>query len=308
MRALWPRFPLLPAAAYWLWVPFWRWQGGLRWDHVAMAVAATCLAYASKGTKRLFIGMIPLSAVAFLYDGMRLFKNVGLTPSSVHVCDFRKVELRWFGVASGTSRVTLQDWFQVHHALPLDLFSAVPYGIFLYLVVGYAVFLMKRDFAAQQRFAWGFFLLNLAGFVTYHLYPVAPPWYFHKYGCSVDLSAPPDPGTSLARVDAWLGFPYFHRFYSRASDIFGAVPSLHVAYPLLMIIEGWRQHGAAGRLPLLLFYFSMCFAATYLDHHWVIDIIAGSTYACLVAWLMRRIIPRVLPVAARAKLPAEATE
>jgi membrane-associated phospholipid phosphatase len=86
------------------------------------------------------------------------------------------------------------------------------------------------------------------------------------------------------------------------------MPSLHVAYPLLMIIEGWRQHGRAGRLPLFLFYFSMCFAATYLDHHWVLDILAGSAYACVVGWFMRLIIPRALPVAARDKLPAEAAE
>ena len=28
----------------------------------------------------------------------------------------------------------------------------------------------------MRRFAWTFFFLNVAGFLTYHLYPAAPPW------------------------------------------------------------------------------------------------------------------------------------
>jgi hypothetical protein len=141
-------------------------------------------------------------------------------------------------------------------------------------------------------------LLNVAGFATYHLYPAAPPWYFHKYGCTVHLAAIPDCGPNLKRVDAMVGIPYFARFYSRASEVFGAVPSLHVAYPLLMIVEGWRLHGRTGRALLLSFYGSMCFAAVYLDHHWVIDIVAGSGYALAVGAIMRRLVPVTAPLAA----------
>jgi hypothetical protein len=209
----------------------------------------------------------------------------------VHVCDLRALELRWFGVGSGAARGTLHDWFQVHDHLALDLLCAVPYGTFIYVVMGYAVFLFFRDLRAQQRFAWGFFVLNLAAFVTYHLSPAAPPWYFHAHGCDVDLATLPSAGTHLTRVDAILGFPYFENFYSRGSDIFGAVPSLHVAYPLLMILEGWRYHRALGRSLLVAFYGLMCFSAVYLDHHWVIDVVLGSGYALTVAWLMRRVIP-----------------
>jgi hypothetical protein len=263
-------------------------------------MTATGLAHGGPRGKRLFAALLPLSAVGILYDAMRLFKNAGLTPSGVHVADIRAMELKWFGVGTGDRRVTLQDWFHEHHSLPLDLLCAIPYGVFLYVVMGYAVYLLGRDAGSQQRFAWGFVVLNAAGFVTYHLYPAAPPWYYRKYGTHVDLDAAPSPGTHLARVDAFLGFPYFERFYGRASDIFGAVPSLHVAYPLLMIIEGWGHHGGFGRSLLALFYGSMCFSAVYLDHHWVIDIILGSGYALGTGFFMRRLIPRAeLPRLAR---------
>ncbi len=308
IKSLWPRSPLLPIAPYWLWVILSLYLGALRWEHLAIAIAATALAYLDARTKRWFVALIPLSAVALSYDGMRFVKNLGLTASNVHVCDLRLVELRWFGVGSGGARMTLQDWFQAHASLPLDLICALPYGLYLYIVIGYALYLIGRDLSAQQRFAWGFFLLNLAGFATYHLYPAAPPWYFHRYGCSVDLSALPSPGPSLTRVDTLLGVPYFHSFYARSSDVFGAVPSLHVAYPLLMIVEGWRLHGRVGRGLLGLFYAWMCFAATYLDHHWVVDIVVGSAYALAVGCVMRRAIRVLVPDRARAKMPAGATE
>jgi hypothetical protein len=308
IKSLWPRSPLLPIAPFWLWVLLWLYLGALRSEHLIIAVAATALAYGNARTKRWFIGLVPLSAVGLFYDAMRFVKNLGLKPGSVHVCDLRMLELRWFGVGRGPGRMTLQDWFQAHASLPLDLLGALPYGLYLYIVIGYAIYLIGRDFAAQQRFAWGFFVLNVIGFVTYHIYPAAPPWYFHRYGCAVDLAALPSPGPNLTRVDAILGIPYFHGFYGRSSDVFGAVPSLHVAYPLLMVFEGWRLHGPIGRFLLGLFYVWMCFAANYLDHHWVIDVVVGSAYAIAVSCVMRRLIRSSIRVRDSAKVPAGAVE
>jgi membrane-associated phospholipid phosphatase len=56
-----------------------------------------------------------------------------------------------------------------------------------------------------------------------------------------------------------------------------------------MVFEGWRRHRALGRTLLVLFYTWMCFAAVYLDHHWVIDLVVGSAYALAVVFGMRRI-------------------
>jgi inositol phosphorylceramide synthase catalytic subunit len=174
--------------------------------------------------------------VALLYDAMRFVKNVGLSESGVHLCDLREAEIRWFGFSAGGVRMTVHDWFQAHNTLWLDVVCAVPYAAFLSVVIGYAIFLMFKDFATQQRFVWGFFVLNVAGFLTYHVYPAAPPWYYHLHGCAVDLQAAASEGPNLARVDQLVAIHYFAGFYGRASDVFGAMPSLHVAYPLLMVV------------------------------------------------------------------------
>ena len=289
VRTLWPRYPLWPSAPFWLLALFWAVQGKLRWDHIAVALLVMLLAYCSLWTKRLLLGILPIGLVGILYDTMRVVKNVGLTKDNVHVCDVRAIDQRFFGLNMNGARATWHDYLQQHSTPFLDVYCAIPYGVFIGVVIAYSVYLFRKDYPGLLRFTWSFLVLNVAGFITYHLYPAAPPWYFHHYGCAVDLATHASEGPNLARVDAWLGVPYFVGVYGRSSDVFGAVPSLHVAYPLLMLIEGFRRHRWLGRVLLVWFYLSMCFAAVYLDHHWVFDIVLGSLYTVVVSWLMRRL-------------------
>jgi len=288
MRALWPRYTLLPVAPFFLWTLFWLLRGQVRCDHMAVCLIAVATAYGGVRTKRLYFVVLPLGFVGLLYDAMRFVKNVGLSESTVHLCDLRNLEMKFFGLNSNGVRVTLHDWAQAHALPALDVFFAIPYGVFIYSVFGFAVFLLVKDYRASLRFTWGFFFLNLLGFLTYHVYPAAPPWYFHKFGCVVDLQAHASPGPNLLRVDTMMGIGYFTGFYGRSSDIFGAMPSLHVAYPLLMLIEGWKGRPVWARVALAVWYLWMCSAAVYLDHHWVIDIVLGSIYTWVVAFAMRK--------------------
>ena len=289
VRSLWPRWPLWPSAPFWLLAAFWAVQGKLRWDHLAVAVLTTVLSYGSVWTKRLYLGILPIGLVGVLYDSMRVVKNVGLTRDNVHVCDVRAIDQRFFGLDLNGTRATWHDYLQQHSTPFWDVYCAIPYGIFIGVVIAYSVYLFRRDYPGLLRFTWSFLALNVAGFITYHVYPAAPPWYFHHYGCAVDLATHANEGPNLARVDAWLGIPYFAGVYGRSSDVFGAVPSLHVAYPLLMLIEGFRRHRWLGRVLLVWFYLSMCFAAVYLDHHWVFDIVLGSIYTVVISSLMRSV-------------------
>jgi len=237
----------------------------------------------------LCLGILPIGLVGVLYDSMRVVKNVGLTRDNVHVCDVRAIDQRLFGLDLNGARATWHDYLQQHATPFLDVYCAIPYGIFLAVMIAYAVYLFRRDYPALQRFTWSFLALNVAGFITYHLYPAAPPWYYHHYGCAVDLATHASEGPNLARVDGWLGIPFFAGMYGRSSDVFGAVPSLHVAYPLLLLIDGFRRHRWLGRVLLVWFYLSMCFAAVYLDHHWVFDIVVGSLYAVVISAIVRRV-------------------
>ena len=206
MRRLWPRWTLLPPAPFVLYGLVMLLRGELRWDHVAMMVLVPALAYTSEKSKKLCEASYAMGLVGLFYDAMRYFRNVGVSPERVHLCDLRAMEIKLFGVTMGGERVTVHDWFLTHHWDALDLWCAVPYGTFIFASLGCAVVLYGRDYRAVQHFAWGFFLMNVVGFATYHIYPAAPPWYYHAHGCFVDMAANPQAGPRLEHVDAMLGF------------------------------------------------------------------------------------------------------
>ena len=292
VRGLWPGLgALLP-------LPFVAWSLGCmlsghgRWEHVGIVVVAPLLAFTSVASKRLFVGILPMGFLGLVYDAMRWVKDVGVTPERVHLCDLRAIDMRIASATVGGERGSVHDWLQLHSSTPLDLICAVPYGTFLFVAIGFAIYLYVKDYQRMRLFGWSFLIVNLAGFATYHIYPAAPPWYFHMHGCSVDLAAHASEGPNLARVDALLGIHYFHDFYGRSSDVFGAVPSLHVSYPLLIALFGWPILRWPGRVFVIAFLVTMCAAAVYLDHHWIIDVLLGLAYAAgvyvLVVTLGRR--------------------
>lgn len=259
------------------------------WENAVALALALVLFATSARTKKLFLGVYPLALVGILYSTMKVVQNVGLSPRTIHLCDVRGVEVALFGVDVNGTRGTLHDWFQSHSALALDVACAVPYATFMFVCIGFAIWLYFRDYARMVRFAWCFLALNLAGFLTYHLFPAAPPWYYHSHGCLVDMSATASEGPNLARVDALLGIPYFHAMYGRASDVYGAMPSLHCAYACIVMLEGWAVFRPPLRLATVAFYLSMCFAAIYLDHHWVLDVLGGSAYCMAIVAVANRI-------------------
>jgi hypothetical protein len=281
--------------AYWLASPLFLYaayaasRSDLRVELVLVPVAVTALAVIGPRSRALLGGLYPFALVGVLFDAMRAMPKLGVSESRVLLCELRALESRLFGWEADGQRVTLHDFFLAHHTPVLDALCAVPYATFLLWCVAGAVYLYARDRAAMLRFAWGFFLLNVAGFVTYHVLPAAPPWYFHEHGCVVDLATRASEGPALARVDQMLGFGYFHGMYAKASRVFGALPSLHCAYPLLLVLLGWRAFGLRLRALSIAYYVAMVFSAVYLDHHWVLDALLGSAYAIAV-WAGARLL------------------
>jgi hypothetical protein len=279
---------LVPFVAYAL---LSAWRHDLRTEHVGFVLLVAGLAYTGPRSKALLVALYPLGLVALLYDAMRPLQQLGLTANRVHVCDVRALEAHLFGFYRDGAPVTVHDWFVRHPSRALDLLCAFPYATFLLVSALCAIYLALRDPPAMKRFTWGFFAVNIAGFVTYHLIPAAPPWYFHTHGCEVDLATHATEGPALMRVDAMLGFAYFHAMYSKASSVFGAVPSLHCAYPLLVVLEGWRSFKPVWRVLSVGYWLLMVFASVYLDHHWLLDGILGSTYAVVASLALRHALP-----------------
>jgi membrane-associated phospholipid phosphatase len=158
------------------------------------------------------------------------------------------------------------------------------YGIYLleFLLPAFFFYFtgQRRLFSAMT---WAFFAANTLGALIYVFFPAAPPWYVIDHGLGpVDLGALPS-AAGAARFDTLLGVHFFASFYARNPHVFGAMPSLHVAYPLLLVWHtwsrgwGWRSCGVA-------FLAVISFAAVYLAHHYIVDVLAGFCVASFSGW------------------------
>ncbi len=255
-----------------------------RWDHVLVTLTVLFLTIAHPKTRQFFLATFGFFVIFILYDLGRFVSKWGITSDRVLNCDLNHWESYLFGFRFQNKHWTLQDFFLEHHHLLTDFLFAIPYGLFIWVSFAYAVFLFFKHEHSCKIYSWSFFVLNLLGIITYHLFPAAPPWYFHQYGCAIRLESSGFEGWALARVDSWMGVPYFQDFYGKAAEVFGAIPSLHAAYPLLILLEGWSRNNSWRRAFCMGYVVWMAAAAIYLDHHWTIDIFLGWIYA-LVTYL-----------------------
>lgn len=278
--------------------------GDLRPEHVVFAVGCVALGYAGPRSKRFLSDVLPYVFVGLGYDSMRYVLRATLARERVLGCELRNAELSFFGVGPNT---TLQDVFVTLNSPAFDLLFAVPYAIFAYVALAYATYLYFADRARMRHYLWSFAIANYLSFALWVLIPAAPPWYLRAHGCAIDLATLPSPA-ALARVDALLGVAYFDAFYSRTSQVFGAMPSMHCAYPLIGLLTAWRAASWRTR-PLHLLYVAMMFAASvYLDHHWVLDGLAGWAVGAVSVWAAALVLRRLLPRARAADFPEARSE
>jgi hypothetical protein len=251
---------------------------GLRVEHFVITGVFMALFGLSRKTAWFAYLVLPFLMVGIGYENLRLV--LPYRPE-IHVADLYNTELALFGISTEAGRVIPPLYFKTRNTPILDLITGVTYILYLIQTFAFGAFLVFKAPRKVAFITWGFFLLNLLGWVTWIVWPAAPPWYADKYGLGpAILDAPGDPA-GAARFDALLGIQLFHGFYARNGNVFGAMPSLHCAYPTLVALVAWSMRSRL-RLPALAFAGTMYFSAVYLQHHYVLDVIAGITYAITV--------------------------
>lgn len=278
------RARLLGTAAVLLYMVYNATLIGLRPEHWLQAALALFLLHFRPATARFFWMAVPLFLVGILYDSLRLFARYR---GPVHIEDLYRAELAYFGVPTPDGPMALPMYLAEHTAAFFDLICGLAYLLYLpeTLLMAAFLFVFKRDHRRFRQLAWGFFLVNLLGIATWMVYPAAPPWYVMQHGFDFIPSAPPS-SAGAARFDTLLGVSVFSSFYSRNANIFGAMPSLHCAYPTLVF---WvtRRLGWGYALGTAAFALLVMFSAVYLQHHYVWDVLIGVVYASVTYLLVR---------------------
>jgi membrane-associated phospholipid phosphatase len=122
--------------------------------------------------------------------------------------------------------------------------------------------------------------------VTYVLYPALPPWLAAKE-------------FRIPHVEQIIPEMFRHTHMSAVHSLaekdfankVAAVPSLHAAFPMLMLLFFWSS-GWRARIFFGIYTLAMAFTLVYSAEHFVFDIFAGWAYALGVwfgvSWFWRR--------------------
>lgn len=261
-------------------------MGGLTRDDVALAVAGLALVVAPARLRTLALFLAPLLIMGIVYDAQRYWSEA--LRSRVHVAEPYQLELAWFGMHTIKGIVIPAEWWQSHTTAILDALGGIAYLLFIPMFVGLAAWWRFRDRRTEaQDMMWAMMWLNLAGYATYLLYAAAPPWYVAHYGLGpVNLAAPPE-AAGAARFDALFHVDWFAHFYAHNTNVFGAIPSLHVGQSFLAALYALRFRSL--RVLAIGFWAVVTFSSVYLNHHYVIDGIVGilfalAAFAAMSAW------------------------
>jgi membrane-associated phospholipid phosphatase len=249
----------------------------------------------------MFWFLLPVLLTGIVYDSQRFYSDY--IRGEIRVAWPYEFDKQWFGIETPEGRLTPNEWFQKNTHWFLDLVTGFFYLFFIsiYVLISawhyFGIPRVQKDPVLRRKAEllspytlWAFFWLNVLGYSTYYWFPAAPPWYVAEHGlgpAQMNVAASP---AGCIRFDQLLGTHFFTGMYGRSADVFGAIPSLHVAYPFLSILFSWNL----GSLTLfsIFFYLIMCFSAVYLNHHYIVDILWGTAYAIIVfsvvKWLARR--------------------
>jgi hypothetical protein len=238
----------------------------------------------------------PFLVLFLAYELMRgLADDAGMP---VHVGDLAAAERALFGGYLPTA--LLQAWLHPANGPDLlALFGTLVYLLHFPLPIVSGLILWRWRRALFHHYLVALILLCFAGFVTYLLFPAAPPWLAARTG---ELgSAPGEAPISYLKESGFVALAgaigldgravYDLAFGSINANPVAAVPSLHAAFPFLTFLVLRRAFGAIGWVAFALFAF-VSLTIVYTADHYVIDVLAGAGYATVAYRVMLRMADR----------------
>ncbi len=136
-------------------------------------------------------------------------------------------------------------------------------------------------------------MLFFSGFLTFLVFPAAPPWLASNGGYI--------PHIERISSDVWygLGVHNFPSFYNHISpNPVAAIPSLHAGCATLFSIIIFKIYGRRWGALSLIYPASIYFGVIYLGEHYAFDVILGIVYG-IAAYLLT---PYLMKAGRRASL------
>ena len=248
-----------------------------------LGLLAVSLSDPRRWARSVVFDWLPLMVVLLCYDlSLPVRQWVGITP---HVWPQLEADRIVFGELP---TITLQRW--LYDGVPrwYDYVGFVVYLSHFFLTLLVLALLWKLSYERFRHYRTLVVTLATAGFVTYVLFPAVPPWL-----AAVNGHIEPVPRIIAGMWDAVGIAPAKALFESRGEfyNQEAAVPSLHAAYTMLVLLFFWGA-GRWARVALVAYVLSMAFTLVYSGEHYVSDILLGWLYSAAVVagvgWFRRR--------------------
>lgn len=253
---------------------------GLRTEHIYILALLTILLFAARATRKMVVALLPFIIFGISYDWMNILPNYEVNP--VDIAGLYGMEKDLFGIGGATPN----EWWAARTAPVLDFLAGCFYLCWVPVPILFGLWLyFDRQDKVYLHFSLVFLFVNLLGFGLYYVHPAAPPWYVAMHGFDFI------PGThgETAGLGAWdtmTGIGIFDGLYSRNSNVFAAMPSLHAAYMLIAFIYSLRARcGWWLRVLFAIICLGIWWTAVYTSHHYILDVLAGISVT-LVGWLI----------------------
>lgn len=260
---------------------------GFKIDQVYLVLLVAVFYFSSRITRKFITGFSIFILFWIIFDFMKAFPNYHF--NTVHIESLYRAEKKLFGISVESKILTPNEYWLTHHNTWLDLMAGVFYLCWVPVPLAFAVYLFFQNRVAFLHFSLTFFLVNLIGFAIYYIYPAAPPWYVQQHGFDF-LPFTKGNTAGLERFDVYFNTSVFHSLYSKSSNVFAAMPSLHSSYPVIVLYYAVKNKIGTVNILLAFVMIGIWFSAVYTSHHYVLDVIAGITCAltaiCLFQWMV----------------------
>ncbi len=260
---------------------------GFKPEQLFLIGLVNVLYFASAPTRKFIIGFSIFIVYWIIFDYMKAFPNYWVNP--VHIESLYNLEKQLFGIHTNGTVLTPNEFFLQHHYPATDVLAGIFYLCWIPVPLMFAGYLFYTNRKAFLHFSLAFVFINLIGFVIYYIYPAAPPWYVQEYGFTFHAATPGNTA-GLARFDQFFGVQIFHGLYAKSSNVFAAMPSLHSAYPVIVLYYALK-HKLYKAVPFFaLVMVGIWSAAVYTSHHYVCDVLSGITCAVLGLILFEKVL------------------
>ncbi|SES21036.1 phosphatase PAP2 family protein [Pedobacter rhizosphaerae] len=252
------------------------WLVGFKSDQLVLVGIFNSLYYLSNITRKFILGFSIFIVYWILFDYMKAFPNYQF--NEVHIQSLYELEKKLFGIDFNQLKLTPNEYWKLNSNAFLDVLTGFFYLMWVPVPLAFATYLFFRNKRQFIYFSLTFVWVNLLGFVVYYVFPAAPPWYVQEHGFDF-IAKTPGNTAGLIRFDHFFNTTLFQGIYSKGSNVFAAMPSLHSSYPVIVLFYGLRSKLGAVNIFFFIVMIGIWFAAVYTSHHYVLDVLAGITCA-----------------------------